>query len=213
MTDLAKQPAIVIIDYGMGNVGSIVNMMKKIGHPARVSRDPAEIRSADRLILPGVGSFDAGMENIRSFGLVEVLHRKVVEEKTPVLGICLGMQLLGERSAEGKLPGLGWVAAESVRFEGGGLRVPHMGWNTLEPQGGRTHWLFFDMPEEMRFYFVHSYKVVCQHREDVIANSRYGDPFCAALSHGHITGVQFHPEKSHKFGMQLLKNFASHRPC
>lgn len=204
--------SIVVVDYEMGNVGSIVNMMKKIGQSVIVSRSPDDIARADKLILPGVGSFDAGMEKIRSFGLVESLTRRVVEERTPVLGICLGMQLMGEGSEEGKTRGLGWVVAKSVRFSSAVERVPHMGWNTITPANG-VHWLFAGEPDETRFYFVHSYYVVCAKSDDVIANCCYGQPFCAALAHGHILGVQFHPEKSHKFGMQLLRNFASHPLC
>jgi imidazole glycerol-phosphate synthase subunit HisH len=204
---------IVVVDYEMGNVGSILNMMKKLGHAVTLSRDPETIDRADRLILPGVGSFDAGMEKMRSFGLVEVLTRKVVEQRTPILGICLGMQLLGEGSAEGKSPGLGWIASESIRFSSAIERVPHMGWNTVQPTSPEPHWLFAGQPAESRFYFVHSYHVVCRDEANVIATCRYGQPFHAAIARGHIMGVQFHPEKSHKFGMQLLGNFASHALC
>jgi glutamine amidotransferase len=208
--------AIVVVDYDMGNVGSIINMMKKIGHPAVLSRDPAVIESADRLILPGVGHFDNGMEKIRSLGLLDVLNKKVLEQRTPTLGICLGMQLLGERSAEGNQPGLGWIPAESIRFQSDSLRVPHMGWNTINPasdEAGAPHWLFADLPDERRFYFVHSYHVVPKETKAEIASCRYGTSFCAAVARDHILGVQFHPEKSHKFGMQLLRNFASHSFC
>jgi len=210
--------SLVVVDYGMGNVGSIVNMMKKLGHAVAVSREPEVIDAAVRLVLPGVGSFDAGMEKLRSFGLVEILTRKVVAQRTPILGICLGMQLLGEKSAEGsaKTPGLGWIACESVRFSSEIERVPHMGWNSVQPMAGpgrAAHWLFAGQVEEPRFYFVHSYHVVCRDDADVIATCRYGRPFSAAIAHGHILGVQFHPEKSHKFGMHLLNNFATHPSC
>lgn len=205
--------SIVVVDYEMGNVGSIVNMMKKLGHTATVSRAPEVIERAERLILPGVGSFDAGMAKIRAFGLEAILTRKVVAERTPVLGICLGMQLLGERSDEGKARGLGWIASESVRFSSEVERVPHMGWNTVQPGTAGAHWLFAGQPEEPRFYFVHSYHVVCKDPADEIATCRYGRSFSAAIAHEHILGVQFHPEKSHKFGMKLLGNFASHPLC
>jgi glutamine amidotransferase len=195
----------------MGNVGSIVNMMKKIGHAVEVSAAPEVIRRADRLILPGVGSFDAGMENIRARGLVDVLTAKVVAGKTPVLGICLGMQLLGERSREGGATGLGWIPSESVRFSSESLRVPHMGWNEVAPVD--AHWLFAGQPTDMRFYFVHSYHVVCSEPRHRIATASYGIEFSAAVARDHIVGVQFHPEKSHRFGMQLLRNFASHAFC
>jgi glutamine amidotransferase len=199
---------IVVIDCDMGNVGSIVNMLKKAGHSATISRDPREIAQADRLILPGVGSFDAGMANIRELGLLGVLEEKVMRERTPVLGICLGMQLLGRGSAEGRLPGLGWLPGQVVRFSKPGLRVPHMGWNTVHP--ARAHWLFEGLPEEMRFYFVHSYYMVCNDGAEPLATARYGDDICVAVASEHILGVQFHPEKSHRFGMMLLRNFASH---
>ena len=201
--------AIVVVDYDMGNVGSIVNMMKKIGHAAEISADPAVIAKADRLIIPGVGSFDAGMENIRARGLVEVLNDKVIAGKTPVLGICLGMQLLGESSAEGTAKGLGWIPSQSVKFSSEKLRVPHMGWNEL----ASTHWLFEGEPADMRFYFVHSYHVVCADPAHALATASYGIDFTAAIGRDHILGVQFHPEKSHRFGMQLLRNFASHAFC
>jgi glutamine amidotransferase len=200
--------AIVVVDYDMGNVGSIVNMLKKIGQPAEISSAPDVIRKADRLILPGVGSFDAGMDNIRARGLVSVLHEKVVVDKTPVLGICLGMQLLGDGSHEGKTAGLGWIPAESVKLSSETLRVPHMGWNELAVT--QPHWLFEGEPADMRFYFVHSYHVVCKEPQHQIATARYGIELAAAVAKDHILGVQFHPEKSHRFGMQLLRNFASH---
>lgn len=198
----------MVVDYDMGNVGSIVNMMKKIGHAAEVSSDPQVIRRADRLILPGVGSFDTGMASIRARGLVDVLHEKVMVQHTPVLGICLGMQLLGTRSGEGDSTGLGWIPSQAVRFSSESQRVPHMGWNqvTLLAQ----HWLFAGEPADMRFYFVHSYHVVCEEPGDRIATATYGVEFSAAIARGHVLGVQFHPEKSHRFGMQLLRNFASH---
>jgi glutamine amidotransferase len=203
--------AIVVVDYDMGNVGSIVNMMKKIGHAVEVSADPTAIARADRLILPGVGSFDAGMEAIRARGLVDVLDDKVVKQRTPVLGICLGMQLLGESSREGTSRGLGWIPSEAVKFSSETLRVPHMGWNEVAPAA--QHWLFEGEPADMRFYFVHSYHVVCKDAADRIATAKYGIDFSAAIGRGHILGVQFHPEKSHRFGMQLLRNFASHDAC
>jgi imidazole glycerol-phosphate synthase subunit HisH len=199
--------AIVVVDYDMGNVGSIVNMMKKIGHAVTVSSDAAMIDRADRLIIPGVGHFDAGMANIRARGLVDVLTDKVVSGRTPVLGICLGMQLLGNASREGDAKGLGWIRCESIKLSNETLRVPHMGWNQVSPN---PHWLFEGEPADMRFYFVHSFHVVCADPADRIATTSYGIEVTAAIGRDHILGVQFHPEKSHKFGMQLLRNFASH---
>jgi imidazole glycerol-phosphate synthase subunit HisH len=200
---------IVIIDYGMGNVGSIANMLKKIGREALVTSDHNLIRKADKLVLPGVGSFDYGMHNLIEGGLIPLLHEKVLVQKTPVLGICLGMQLLTKGSEEGELEGLGWIDAQTERFRFGTsppLKVPHMGWNTVTPL--KNSLLFEDMYPEPRFYFVHSYHVRCRNASDALTSTRYGFDFTSSLERGHIAGVQFHPEKSHKFGMQLLKNFA-----
>jgi len=207
---------IVVVDYGMGNLGSIANMFKKVGALAIVSGRLEDIEGADKLVLPGVGSFDNGMRNIRERGLLHVLAEKVGRRRTPILGICLGMQLLTQRSEEGQLPGLGWVDAETIRFAFAPdlrppLKIPHMGWNTVLPASSDS--LFSGMAEQPRFYFVHSYHVVCRQAEDVLARAQYGLQFCAALRAGHIFGVQFHPEKSHKYGMQLLRNFAGLGPC
>jgi len=203
----------VIVDYGMGNLGSILNMLKKIGTRAVISSDPDTIGQAHRLILPGVGSFDRGMQHIQQAGLASLLSEKVLNEQTPILGICLGMQLLTRRSEEGHLPGLGWIDAETVRFQFSGrhqtLKVPHMGWNTVAV--ARDENLFQGLTNgRTRFYFVHSYHVVCDHACDVLARTDYGFPFVASLQRGHIMGTQFHPEKSHTYGMRLLKNFVEY---
>lgn len=202
---------IVIVDYGMGNLGSIVNMLKKIGVPAALSADPATIEKADGLILPGVGAFDSGMQNLAQRGLLPVLNTMVLERKVPILGLCLGMQLFTRRSEEGVLPGLGWLDAETVRFRFEGadaqLKVPHMGWNIIEPC--REHPLLANLGSEPRFYFVHSYHVVCADSEKVLARAHYGIDLVAMVATGNILGAQFHPEKSHKFGMTLFRNFAS----
>ena len=207
---------IVVIDYGMGNLGSIANMLKKVGASALVSGRREDVEGADKLVLPGVGAFDNGMRNIRERGLLEALHEKVIRRRTPILGICLGMQLLTRSSEEGQSQGLGWLDAETIRFafppdSRPPLKIPHMGWNTVQPISSDT--LFAGMPQQPRFYFVHSYHVVCRQAEDVLARAQYGFQFCAALRAGHIFGVQFHPEKSHKFGMQLLRNFAGLAIC
>lgn len=201
---------IVIVDYRMGNLGSIRNMFKKIGVAANVSSDADAIDRADKLILPGVGSFDNGMANLKEMGLEDVLTRRVVTQKVPVLGICLGMQLMTAGSEEGTLPGLGWVDARTIRFRHGdaGWKIPHMGWNVLEPK--KTDSLFAGMYEYPRFYFVHSYHVVCSDADDVLATTSYGYDFVSAFGKGNIFGVQFHPEKSHRFGMKLLKTFVEH---
>lgn len=201
---------IVIVDYGIGNLGSVLNMLKRVGAPATISSDPVEIEKADKLILPGVGAFDAGMKQLQDSQLIGVLSEKALTRKTPTLGICLGMQLLMENSEEGELPGLGWIKGSNVRFrleEGNGhLKVPHMGWNTVEVK--RADSLFKELADEARFYFVHSYRVVCERESDVLATTNHGEDFVSALESGNIMGTQFHPEKSHKFGMKLLSNFA-----
>jgi imidazole glycerol-phosphate synthase subunit HisH len=198
---------ITIVDYGMGNLGSILNMLKKIGAQARVSADPAEIGEATHLVLPGVGAFDAGMERLEGTPLRAALDERVCDARVPTLGICLGMQLMTRGSEEGRRPGLGWVDARVVRFErASGLKVPHMGWNLVQPR--RDSALLADLPEPARFYFVHSYYVQCRHDDDVLLTTYYGTPFTSAFRHGNVWGVQFHPEKSHRFGMQLLRNFA-----
>jgi len=204
---------IVIIDYGMGNLGSILNMLKRVGvKDAKVSSDPKEIEQAEKLILPGVGAFDTGMQRLRETGLIGLLNEKVLKAKTPTLGVCLGMQLLTKISEEGELPGLGWLDAETIRFrfdqKKTGFKIPHMGWNTVQIQREGT--LFKDMYVEPRFYFVHSFHVVSHNPQDVLATTEYGYDFASVLQQGHIMAAQFHPEKSHKFGMKLYKNFVEY---
>jgi glutamine amidotransferase len=200
---------ITIIDYGMGNVGSIRNMLKKIGVPSIISAEPEQIRAADKLILPGVGSFDHGMSNLATRGLIPLLNEKVIGDRIPILGICLGMQLLSQSSDEGKLPGLGWIEAKTRCFKFDGdyshLKIPHMGWSQVKGVGEGL--LFQRFPEPPRFYFVHSYHVCCSQPEDVMGIGHYGVDFTAAIRRDNILGTQFHPEKSHKFGMQVLRNF------
>lgn len=199
----------IIVDYGMGNLGSILNMLKKIGVDAAVSSNCEDIANADKLILPGVGAFENGMRKLAGLGLAPVLEKKVMGEKTPILGICLGMQLMTKSSEEGQGTGLGWIDATTVRFKHGGgtakLKIPHMGWNTVTVK--KDSLLFKDMFPEPGFYFVHSYHAVCTHEQDILATTYYGYDFVSAFQKGNIFGVQFHPEKSHKFGMKLLKNF------
>jgi imidazole glycerol-phosphate synthase subunit HisH len=200
---------ITIIDYGMGNLGSIANMLKKVGAKAVISSDISTIEKADKLILPGVGAFNNGMAKLAELGLIPCLNAKVLEAKTPILGVCLGMQLITHKSEEGNLPGLGWLEAETKRFRfepyQSGLKVPHMGWNLINIK--QPHPVFNEMYEEPRFYFVHSYYVACHNEQDVLATTTYGHEFVSAVAKENIVGMQFHPEKSHKFGMKLLKNF------
>lgn len=203
---------IALVDYGMGNIGSIVNMLKRIGAGVCVcvAQDSAALLAADKYILPGVGAFDRAMRNLRDRGLDGVLTEQVVARKKPVLGICLGMQLMSASSEEGSESGLGWIDAATRRFSfplDGACKIPHMGWNTLS--AGKESALFASLDGESRFYFVHSYHVVCNDPGDVLATTRHGYDFVSALQRGNIMGVQFHPEKSHRFGMAVLKNFTA----
>ena len=206
---------ITIIDYGMGNLGAIHNMFKKIGIQSLISSNQKDILAATKLILPGVGAFDNGMKNLREMNLIDLLNRKVLEERTPILGICLGMQLLTKTSEEGSLPGLGWIDGDTIRFRFNDtdttmLKIPHMGWNLVEQK--KESPLFSNMYDEPCFYFVHSYHVVCRD-EDILSKTQYGIDFVSSLQKDTILGVQFHPEKSHKFGMKLFRNFAENVPC
>lgn len=200
----------VIINYGVGNIGSIANMLRKIGVPSIITSDAAEIRKAEKLILCGIGAFDDGMTKLETLGIVDVLKEKVLEKRTPVLGICLGMQLFTSGSEEGNKAGLGFVDAYTRRFDfkelnDSRLRIPHMGWNDVKLS--KPSRLFEDMHEDPRFYFVHSYHVQMKNREDELLSTSYGFPFTAAFEKDNIIGVQFHPEKSHKFGIRLYENF------
>ena len=203
---------ITIVDYGMGNIGSIANMLKKIGATSRITGKADEIASAGKILLPGVGSFDAAMARIAAQGLREVLDRKALEEKVPVLGICLGMQLLTDSSEEGSLPGLGWIPARTLAFTGrvdpAACKVPHMGWNVVRIRNGSPLTEGFDSLEDPRFYFVHSYFVQCDDEANAMFRTSHGVTFDSAIMKDNIYGAQFHPEKSHKFGMKLLENFA-----
>lgn len=199
---------ITIVDYGLGNLGSIQNMLGRIGADCVITRDVGEIKRATKLILPGVGAFDAGMRNLNEYGLREVLDLKACQEKIPVLGICLGMQLMTRASEEGTLPGLGWVGATVRRFSpADGRKVPHMGWRVVETR--KADRLVAGLEAQARFYFVHSYFVACTNPADVLLAADYGGVFDAAFADGNVMGVQFHPEKSHRFGMRLLGNFAA----
>ena len=198
---------IVIVDYGVGNVGSVLNMLRKIGAKARVSGALGDIEAADKLILPGVGHFGHGMSKLAETGLIPVLEEQVLSRSKPILGICLGMQMMTQGSEESDVPGLGWIDAFTHRFpDATDLRVPHMGWNVVRPSGNAQ--LFdHDAAEAERFYFVHSYYVRTTNPGHTAANCLYGVDFAAAFEVGNIFGVQFHPEKSHLFGMTLLRKF------
>jgi len=202
---------ITIIDYGIGNIGSVKNMLKKVGQKSLITSNLEEIEAAEKLILPGVGAFDYGMEQLSKHNLIDTLNKKVLIQKTPILGICLGMQLFSKKSEEGQKNGLGWIDAVTKKFDfrnNENLAIPHMGWNDIHIK--KQSKLTQDLPNDSRFYFVHSYHMECINKEDVLATSNYGYEFTCSIEKDNILGVQFHPEKSHKFGMQLLKNFAEH---
>lgn len=198
---------LLIVDYGLGNLVSVKNMFKKLGVEAVISDDLAKINSASKLILPGVGAFDNGMNLIKQKDLLDTLNKRVLTDKIPVLGICLGMQLLTKSSEEGKEKGLGWIDAETVKFTftDNKLKIPHMGWNYVDVK--RENKLIDKKPGQ-RFYFVHSYYVKCNNQNDVIASCNYGSDFTCIFNHENIYGAQFHPEKSLKFGMEVLSNFS-----
>lgn len=201
---------ITIIDYGMGNLGSVKNMFKKIGESAIISSDKEEIKNASKILLPGVGAFDNAMKNLYDLGLLEIIKEKVLIEKIPILGICLGMQLLTKGSEEGNLNGFGFVDAYAKKFNFSSLDetlpIPHMGWNKVYLQK-ESNLLHEGEERENRFYFVHSYAVSCENSKDVLTTTHYGYDFVSSFERDNIIGCQFHPEKSHKFGMKLFKNF------
>jgi imidazole glycerol-phosphate synthase subunit HisH len=198
-----------IVDSGICNHGSMRNMLARLGIECTVANTGAALAGARRVILPGVGAFDAGMRNLEERGFVEVL-RQLAAGGVPVLGVCLGMQLLTRGSEEGTRPGLSLIPAVTLRLRQSGevpLRLPHMGWNTIRLRQACP--LLADLPSQPRFYFVHSYGVQCDHEQDVLATCEYGQEFACAVGHGNVAGTQFHPEKSHRFGMQVLRNFAT----
>ncbi|MDF1731437.1 MAG: imidazole glycerol phosphate synthase subunit HisH [Minwuia sp.] len=201
---------ITIVDYGCGNPASIRNMLKKLGIKATITSEAEDILTSDRIIFPGVGAFDYGAESIQSKGIAEALEQRVIRDGVPILGICVGMQLFARRSDEGELPGLGWINGDVVAFDRTRLgptdRVPHMGWASLDVK--QPEKALHGFHEDPRFYFVHSFHMTCDDPADVAATAHHGYDFCAAVAHDNLIGVQFHPEKSHRFGMTLLRNFA-----
>jgi imidazole glycerol-phosphate synthase subunit HisH len=200
---------ITIVNYGLGNLGSIVNMFKRVGVESQITSELLDIQQATKLILPGVGHFDAAMKKIDELGLRSLLEQKVILEKTPILGICLGMQLLTNGSEEGDLPGLGWIDAHASRFPSpkeANLKVPHMGWNLTQVSNPCP--LTEGFNEETQFYFVHSYRVHVKNEKHSMLKTTYGISYDSGIQSENIYGVQFHPEKSHRYGMQLLRNFA-----
>jgi len=202
---------IAIIDYGLGNLGSIQNMLKFIGEKSVITNNIQVIKDSDKLILPGVGSFDEGMEQLEKNNLIEVIKQEVIKGK-PLLGICLGMQLLGLNSEEGSREGLSLIPFKNIRFNRDHfskdyqhLKIPHMGWNIVDIK--KTTSMTKNIFETPRYYFVHSYHALCVDIEDILMTCNYGYDFTSAVQKGNVIGVQFHPEKSHEFGMKILENF------
>lgn len=201
---------IVITDYGLGNVKAFANVFNKLNIPVIIARKSEDFQNATKIILPGVGSFDYAMQRLNDSGMRETLERKVLHENIPVIGICVGMQMLAKKSAEGVLPGLGWIDGEVKKFDlpsnSSNIRIPHMGWNTIKSL--HNDGLLEGMDEDSRFYFLHSYYFKCNNTADVSATTDYDGIFDSAVHHKNVYGVQFHPEKSHGWGVQLLENFA-----
>ncbi len=197
---------IAVIDYGMGNSGSILSILRRVGAEGTLTSDPDVVRTAAKIVLPGVGAFDEGMGRLHRLGLVPLLNERVLEAGVPILGICLGMQLFAEGSAEGTTPGLAWIRGRNERFDlRPEMRVPHMGWNTLSP--ARPHPILEEMEGNARFYFVHSYHLVCADPEAILATTTYGIEFVSAVHQHNIVGLQCHPEKSLRWGMQIFRRF------
>jgi glutamine amidotransferase len=199
---------IAIVDYDIGNLAAVANMLHRVGALCEITSDGSVIERAEAIVLPGNGAFDACMRSLRATGLVPLLERRVRREGTPLLGICVGAQMLGHGSDEGSEPGLGWLDLRVRRFPAmEGLRVPHMGWNGVRPRAA-AHPLTEGMEPDARFYFVHSYYLDPADPADVLLTAHYGIDFAAAVARGNVSGVQFHPEKSHRFGKRLLARFA-----
>lgn len=201
---------IAIIDYGLGNVQALANVYKKLNIPAIIAKQAEDLKKISKVILPGVGSFDHAMQRLEKSGMRNLLDEMVHHRRIPALGICVGMQMLAYSSEEGSLPGLGWIDGEVKKFNtlalGRSPCVPHMGWNDIKP--AKSNGLLQGLDVDARFYFLHSYYFHCHRSEDVIAVTDYGGEFVCAVNSGNVYGVQFHPEKSHHWGIRLLENFA-----
>jgi imidazole glycerol-phosphate synthase subunit HisH len=203
---------IVIIDYGLGNINAFINIYKKLDVPIKIAKTVTDLEGVSKIILPGVGAFDPAMEKLEASGMRQKLDDLVLKQQIPVIGICVGMQMMGKSSDEGRLPGLGWIDGTVKKFDETKIlqstHLPHMGWNDVEPLNRQT--IFKEFSDEPLFYFLHSYYFHCNNEKDTIAVADYGGGnFTCAVKSGNVYGVQFHPEKSHNFGIQLLKNFAN----
>lgn len=204
------QQKIVIIDYGMGNLRSVQKKFIKVNANIEISSDSSVISKADKLVLPGVGHFANGVEKLIEYGIWDILNRKVLEDKTPILGICLGMQLMAKHSEEGDVVGLSWFDADIIKFRVKDqlkYKVPHMGWNNAVINKETA--LFNNVSEEAMFYFVHSFHIKCKNKEDVLTTTEYEYAFTSSIQRDNIYGTQFHPEKSHDYGEQVFKNFVN----
>ena len=196
---------IKIVNYGLGNIDAFLNIYKRFGIEAQTANNSDELLSSDKIVLPGVGAFDYAMKRLNESGMRETLDDMVLNKHVPVIGICVGMQIMAKRSEEGIAGGLGWFDAEVLRFKDESLLVPEMGWNTVEHNENS---IFEGLAEHPRFYFLHSYYFKCNNADDVIGTSDYGITFASAVNKRNIYGIQFHPEKSHSSGVKLLENFA-----
>jgi glutamine amidotransferase len=201
---------ITLVDYGLGNIQAFANVYKRLNIDVTFARSADELRNATHIILPGVGAFDHAMQRLEQSGMRTALDELVLDKRVPVVGVCVGMQMLADSSEEGSLPGLGWIKGRVKNFRtamaGQEIPLPHMGWNDVEPV--RDCRLFKGLETDSRFYFLHSYFFECEQERDTAAVSSYGFQFACAVAHENINGVQFHPEKSHQFGTMLLKNFS-----
>jgi glutamine amidotransferase len=201
---------ITLVDYGVGNIFAFQNVYKRLDIPTKIAKTQEDLLDAKKLILPGVGSFDYAMRQLNASGMREKLDELVLEKRVPVIGICVGMQMMGNRSNEGKLDGLKWIDADILKFNENLIeqrtKLPHMGWNNVTPV--KNHQLFFGLEKEAIFYFLHSFYFKCNNPAESIAISEYGLSFSSAVNKDNIYGIQFHPEKSHKYGEILLHNFA-----
>lgn len=201
---------ITIINYGSGNIRAIANIYERLKIPFKIANYPEEVTGAEKIILPGVGAFDETMSMLDESGFRPVLDHEVLSNHIPVLGICVGMQILAKKSEEGRLPGLGWINGEVKKIDKTILttkpKIPHLGWNSIKVV--KTKGLFQEVDEEQGFYFLHSYYFECADKEDIMSTTIYGKAFASSVNHNNIYGVQFHPEKSHHNGVNLLKNFA-----
>lgn len=198
---------ITIIDYGLGNIQAFLNIYKRLNIPVKTASNASELKDVEKLILPGVGAFDWAMNRLNASGMRELIDELVLEKNYPILGVCVGMQIMANKSDEGELPGLGWINGKVSKFpDRRHVCLPHMGWNDVHPKTGNS--LFHDLEKNSRFYFLHSYYFIPENEEDVIAETDYFGRFPSCIGRNNILGVQFHPEKSHSWGVQLLKNFA-----